>query len=158
MGQTYAFAADGEVVASYKFHPSANARHPYVGALGDFAGELRNVSGVEASRVLRKVKRAYDKFKACPDDGAVHLAVLAVDNTVHSADVAEALYGREYATFTPQGHAGSGRGPGGAFHRGPDGHSRLDGLVVARRLKSSQAVLRLRVHLVREPRWRAARG
>ena len=137
-GKAYEFACEGEVVASYKFRPSANATYPYVGVLGDFAGELRNVTGVEASRVLRKVRRAYDKFKACPDDGAVHLVALAVDNTVHLADVAEALYGREHVTFTRQGHASSGRGPGGAFHRGPDGHSRLDGLVVARRLVSSR--------------------
>ncbi len=129
MEQAYTFAPDEETVAWYTFHPAVNATRPRVATLGDV--DVRDVTGVDASRVQSKVKRAYDKFKVCPDDDAVHLAALEVDNTIHLAHAAEALYGREYATFTRQGYAGSGRHPGGAFSRGL--HSRLGGLVVARR-------------------------
>ena len=96
-------------------------------------GLARDVTGVDASRVQGKVKRAYGKFKICADDAAVHLLALEVDNTTHLAHVAEGLYGREYAAFTRQGYAGSGRHPGGAFSRGQ--YSRLGGVVIARRLR-----------------------
>jgi hypothetical protein len=126
MEEALVFAPDEETAVSYKFRRSANARNPYVGILG-YMGVAHDVTGVDASRVLSKVKRAYDKFKACPDDGGVRLVALEVDNTIELVDVAEALYGREYATFTSHGYSGTG----GAFSRGL--HSRLGGLVVARR-------------------------
>ncbi len=131
-GQRHTFAPDEEVAASYEFHPSARAEHPYVAALGDFGFELRDVTGVEASRVVGKVRRAYAKFKACADDGAVHLVALVVYNTTHLSDVAEALYGREHSKWTRHGYAGLGREPGGAFSPGSGRHSRLGGLIVAR--------------------------
>lgn len=130
MEQAYTFGPDQEASVSYTFHPDANATRPRVGILGDM-GVLRDVTGDDERRVRGKVKRAYDKFKTCPDDGAVHLLVLEADNTIHLAHVAAALYGREYATFTRQGYAGSGRHPDGAFSRGL--HSRFGGVVVARR-------------------------
>lgn len=129
MEEAYVFAADEEPVAWYKFHLGSKAT-PYVGILGDM-GVLRDVTGVEASRVQSKVKRAYGKFKACPEDDAIHLLALEVDSTIDLAHIAEALYGREYATFTRQGYAGSGRHPGGAFSRGQ--YSRLGGVLIARR-------------------------
>jgi hypothetical protein len=130
MEEALVFAPDEETAVSYKFRRSANARNPYVGILG-YMGVAHDVTSVDASRVLSKVKRAYDKFKACPDDGGVRLVALEVDNTIELVDVAEALYGREYATFTSHGYSGRGRHPGGAFSRGL--HSRLGGLVGARR-------------------------
>lgn len=132
MEQAYAFAPDGEVLASYTFRLGVNATQPRVGILGDM-GMVREVTGDDERRVRSKVKRAYDKFKTCPDDGAVHLLALEADNTIQLAHVADGLYGREYATFTRQGYAGSGRHPGGVFSRGL--HSRLGGVVVVRRVE-----------------------
>ena len=117
-------------VATYTLHPDTNARCPHVGILGDI-GVLRDVTGVDASRVQNKVKRSYGKFRALTDRSGVHLLVLEVDNTIHLAHVAEALHGREVVTFTREGYAGSGRESGGMFSRGQ--FSRLDGVVIARR-------------------------
>jgi hypothetical protein len=130
MEKAYVFSADEEPVASYTLHPGSKVTHPLVGIVG-YMGVVRDVTGVDASRVQSKVKRAYAKFQACQDDDAVHLVALEVDDTIHLAHVAEALYGREYATFTRQGYAGSGRHPGGAFSR--DQYSRLGGVLIARR-------------------------
>ena len=129
MEKPYTFTADGESIAWYTFRPDANATHPRVRSVADL--DMRNVTGVDAARVRSQLKRAYDKFKICPTDDAVHLVILEVDNMIHFAQIAEALYGREYATFTRSGYAGSGRDPSGAFFRGR--HSRLGALVVARR-------------------------
>src|SRR5262249_18273691 len=127
--KAYMFAPDGEEVAWYTFHLAVGATRPRVATLGDV--EVRDVTGVDASRVQRKLRRAYEKFKVCPKDDAVHLLALEVDNTIHLAHVAKALYGREYVTFTRHDYVERGRHPGGAFSRGL--HSRLGGLVVARR-------------------------
>ena len=122
--ETYTFGPDKEEIAWYKFRRAANATRPRVAALADV--DMRDVTGAEASRIRSKVKRAYDKFKTSTDDRAVHLIALEVDNTIHLAHVAEALYGREYT-----GSKGRGRHPDGVFSKGL--HSRLGGLVVARR-------------------------
>jgi hypothetical protein len=131
MEQAYPFVADEEekAVAWYKFYPATNATRPSVATLGDV--DMRDVTGMDASRVEDKVKRAYDKFKTAPDDDAVHLVAIEVDNTIHLAHVADALYGRENVTLTPGGPAGRGRNRGGVFSGGL--HSRLGGLVVAHR-------------------------
>jgi hypothetical protein len=89
MDHTYTFGPADDAAASYKF--SRSARRSYVGILGDL-GVLRDVTGADASRMLGKVKNAYEKFKVCPDDGGVHLVALEVDNTIELAHVAEALY------------------------------------------------------------------
>jgi hypothetical protein len=130
MDERYTFSPDGEAVAWYTFHPRGNRAHPRVAAVGDV--DMRDVTGVDAGRVRGKVRRAYEKFKMCPDDDAVHLVVVEANNTIDLAQVAEALYGQVYVTFTrAHGYTGSGRHPGGAFSRGL--HSRLGGLVVSRR-------------------------
>src|SRR5262245_43053214 len=81
MDDVYTFAVDDEIVAPYRLR-RASRGHPYVGILGDYLGEMRDVTGVDASRVLGKVRKAYAKFKVCPNDDAVHLVVLEVDNTI----------------------------------------------------------------------------
>jgi hypothetical protein len=131
MDHVYAFAPDEEeAVAWYKFHPSDRS-HPYVGILGDLDGVMRDVTGEDVSRVQRKVRRAYEKFKVCSSDDAAHLVLLELDRTIDLFHVAGALYGQQFDTWSREGYAGSGREPGGAFSRGL--HSRLGGLVVARR-------------------------
>src|SRR5262249_34511965 len=69
MEKAYAFAPDGEDVAWYTFHLTVGATHPRVATVGDM--EVRDVTGVDASRVQRKLRRAYEKFKVCPKDDAV---------------------------------------------------------------------------------------
>ena len=70
MDEVYTFAVDDEIVASCRLRPASRG-HPYVGILGDYLGEMRDVTGVDASRVLGKVRKAYAKFKVCPNDDAV---------------------------------------------------------------------------------------
>jgi hypothetical protein len=66
MEEVYTFAVDDEIVTSYRLSPSSRG-HPCVGVLGDYLGEMRDVTGVDASRVLGKVRKAYAKFKVCPN-------------------------------------------------------------------------------------------
>jgi hypothetical protein len=76
MDDVDAFGPDEEeAVAWYKFHPSARP-HPYVGILSDLDGVMRDVTGEEAARVKRKVRRAYEKFKA---SGLSFSAVVSFD-------------------------------------------------------------------------------
>jgi len=146
--EVYTFAVDDEIVASYRLR-SASRGHPYVGILGDYLGEMRDVTGVDASRVRGKVRKAYAKFKVCPNAAAVHLVVLEVDNTIDLVHVAEALYGPIYVEFTRQGPVGRGRHPGGVFTRGL--HSRLGGLVVARRKEGRRLLCGYNFTLFRNP-------
>jgi hypothetical protein len=119
-----------EPVARYKFHPSARL-HSYVGMLGDLDGVLRDVTGEDASRVQRKVRRAHEKFKVCPADNAAHLVLLELDRTIDLFHVAGALYGGSSTHGRGRATRAAGASPAARSRGGL--HSRLGGLVVARR-------------------------
>jgi len=79
------------------------------------------------------VKNAYEKFKRAPADGAVHLVVLEADRTtLHLHSVGSALYGEERIGFVAgRPEVVQSRANDGLFCR--DSHSRLGGVLVARR-------------------------
>jgi hypothetical protein len=120
----------GQWSVRYYFVPSKIFTNPHVLYAAD--GEVRDVTGMDSSRVKNKVKKAYDKFAAMATDDVVNIVALEMDRTVHLSTVSEALYGTERTrTFRDQPEPVLDRSPNGIFSQGR--HSKLHGVLVVRR-------------------------
>lgn len=129
-GKTYCFPVTQDWLALYTFRHYAKAEHARVIATDD--ADMRDVTGKDQARVRDKVKLAYDKFKVAPADDLIQLIALEIDNTVHLSSVSDALYGRDATTVEHSRVTRQFRNKDGAFCQGL--HSRLGGIVVARRV------------------------